>query len=284
LCLVLTSAALATNPARKLGFARDDNTVWVANLDGTGARKIAAGVDPDISPDGTKLAFNTEEKGTTRRIAIADLPTGEVTIFKDVPSDNSYGPLWSPDGTKLLFYVLIDETWDIGVANADGSAFHILKKGGPNDHSYFSACWMPDGRSLFCQDLENLYHIGLDGAVIKQWPLRTLFTEGDMDSGVRFGVSPDGRTLLVELSSGDASGRKDWDGPAPSIWAMDVATGSTRKVTPVFWWEPCWVTKDDFVCISQGAKEKRPSIYRVWLDGKKRKLLVKNGTDPSVSK
>ena len=283
--LLLASAGFAADAPRKIAFERDDDTVWVANLDGSGAKKIArSAVDPDISPDGTKVAFNTEDKSPARRIAVADLATGKTTLFKDVPSDNCFGPVWAPDGAKLLFYILLDSAWDIGLVNADGSGFRILKKGGSGSHSYFSACWMPDGQSLYCQDLENLYHIGLDGAVIQQWPLQKLFAAGDMDSNMRFDVSPDGGTLLVELNSGADPGRKDWDGPAPSIWAMDLATQTTKNLTPIFWWEPCWLTASEFLCISEGPKEKQPSIYRRTLDGKTRNLLIKNATDPSVSK
>ena len=65
---------------------------------------------------------------------------------------------------------------------------------------------------------------------------------------------------------------------------MDLATEKTRKVTPLFWWEPCWMSADEFLCIYQGASEKRPSIYRVSLDGKTRKLLSKNAINPSVSR
>jgi len=245
ICLLLASSAVAADTPRKIAFERGDNSVWVANLDGAGAKKIAAGVDPCISPDGTKLAFNTESN--TRFIAVADIATRKVAVFKNVPSDNSYGPVWAPDGRKLLFNIFIGSDWDIGLVNADGSGFRVLKKAGPNSHSYFSACWMPDGQSLYCQDIENLYHIGLDGAVIKQWPLQKLFIKSDMNSNSRLDVSPDGRMLLAEVDADEDSGRKDWDGPPPEIQVMDLATESTRKVTPIFWWEPCWITPDEFL-------------------------------------
>ena len=279
--LLLASAA---HGAPRLAFERNDGTVWVANLDGTGAKKIAAGVYPDISPDGTKLAFNTEEKSPVRHIKVVDLATGAATVFKNVPSDNAFGPVWAPDGKELLFYILIKDDWDLALANADGSAFRILKAGGPNSQMYCSACWMPDGRSLYCQDMTTLYHIGRDGAVIKQWPLQKLFTAGDMDSSTHFDVSPDGTTLLVDLNGGAEVTRKGWDGPAPEVWAMDLGTEKTRKLTPPFWWAPRWISNEEYLCISEGAREKQPSIYRVSLDGKTRKLVVKNASNPSASR
>src|SRR5437868_6635806 len=86
-------AARAADGPRKLAFERGA-AVWVASLDGTGATKIAAGASPDISPDGMKLAFNTDEPSTklpVRHIAVTDLASGKTTVFKDVPSDNSFG-------------------------------------------------------------------------------------------------------------------------------------------------------------------------------------------------
>ena len=46
---------------RHIAFERD-NAVYIANPDGTNERKIADGIFPAISPDGTRVAFNTVEK------------------------------------------------------------------------------------------------------------------------------------------------------------------------------------------------------------------------------
>jgi TolB protein len=108
---------------------------WVANLDGTAAKKIVAGSLPNISSDGTRLAFNTDQNSKTRpgperRIAVADLANGKVTILKDIPSDNCFGPVWSPDGSKLAFFIMADKEWHLGLVNADGSGFRFAKNAG----------------------------------------------------------------------------------------------------------------------------------------------------------
>ena len=128
-CLGL--AALAAGTERKLAFERG-NSVWVANVDGTAAKKIAAGDLPNISPDGSRLAFNTNEDSKTRpgperHIAVADLATGKVTVFKDIPSDNCFGPVWSPDGSKIAFSIMAEKEWHLGLVNADGSGFRFVK-------------------------------------------------------------------------------------------------------------------------------------------------------------
>src|SRR5207245_858995 len=104
--------ALAASPAsvfcdgRQIAFERDQ-AVWIANLDGTGEKKIAEGIFPAISPDGTRVAFNRTEKTSdttyARHIAVVDVATGKIEVFKDVPSGNSYYPSWTADGKQILF-------------------------------------------------------------------------------------------------------------------------------------------------------------------------------------
>ena len=94
-CIAITLAGLSATafPAdRHMAFERN-NAVYVANPDGTNEKKIADGIFPAISPDGTRVAFNTVEKTSdttyARHMAVADIATGKVTVFKDVPSENS---------------------------------------------------------------------------------------------------------------------------------------------------------------------------------------------------
>jgi TolB protein len=135
-----------------IAFERN-NAVWIANLDGTGVKKIADGIFPAISLDGTQVAFNTVEKtsDTTyiRHIAVVDIAAGKTTVFKDVPSDNSYYPTWSPDGKRILFTLRQNEVWDLGLINADGTDFRVLKKGDPNEVTRYSPIWARDGQSVF---------------------------------------------------------------------------------------------------------------------------------------
>jgi hypothetical protein len=50
-----------------------------------------------------------------------------------------------------------------------------------------------------------------------------------------------------------------------------------------FVWEPFWLSANEFLCIIQKENEKQASIYRMSLDGKNPKLLVKHARTPSVS-
>ena len=83
--IILLAFVLANSSAsvfcsdRHIAFERNQ-AVWIANLDGTGEKKIADGMFPAISPDGTRVAFNTIEKTSdrtyVRHIAVIDVATG----------------------------------------------------------------------------------------------------------------------------------------------------------------------------------------------------------------
>jgi hypothetical protein len=48
-------------------------------------------------------------------------------------------------------------------------------------------------------------------------------------------------------------------------------------------WQPFWLSANEFLCIIQKEKENEASIYRMSLDGKNPKLLVKHARTPTAS-
>ena len=131
LLIALPLTGSASEFQQRIAFERDD-FVWVANRDGTDAKKIAVGSFPSISPDAKRVVFTTTEKtGNTynRHIAVADVATGMTSRFNEVPSKNVYYATWSPDGKRILFTLRVNEVWDLGVIDADGANFRTIKKG-----------------------------------------------------------------------------------------------------------------------------------------------------------
>ncbi len=284
----LASLSATAFPAdRQIAFERN-GAAYIANLDGTAEKKIADGIFPAISPDGTRVAFNTVEKsGTTyvRHVAVVEIETGKITVFKDVPSDNSYYPTWSADGKRILFTLRQNEIWDLGLINADGTGFRVLKKGDPKEVTRYSPIWARDGQSIFCEDMTNIYRLGLDGTVIAQWTINKIIPNGDMSGDGRIDVSPDGKRLLLSIDMGEESGRKDWDGPLPALWAFDLQSQKATRLTSkkLFGWDGCWIDNDNILFLSQAAGEKEASIYRMSTNGKNLKRLIKGARMPSVS-
>jgi TolB protein len=286
--LLLSGAASSFAFLQMIAFERNQ-AVWIANLDGTGEKKIADGIFPAISPDGTRVAFNTVEKTSdtsyVRHIAVVELATGKLNVFKDVPSDNSYYPTWTADGKQILFTTRPHEVWDLVAINSDGTNFHVLKPGVQNEVTRYSPIWAHDGQSVFCEDMTNVYQLGLDGAVRAQWKINKIVPKGDMSGDGRIDVSPDGKRLLLSIEMGEESGSKDWDGPLPSLWSFDLQSQKATRLTPkkLFGWDGVWIDNNNILFLSKAAGEKEDSIYRMSIDGKNVKRLIKNGRFPSVS-
>ena len=141
--------------------------------------------------------------------------------------------------------------------------------------------WASDGKSIFSYDFENLYQIDLDGNVLKKWELSKVLTErGKYGDAQVFGlsISPDGKTLLIDVDLG---------GPA-AVYAFDLATEKTSRVTSNkdVAIESCWLTNDEFLCVLFKDKAKpsnMPSVYRISVNDKVAKLVIKDARNPSVS-
>ena len=73
LAFALAGFGVTAFPAdQRIAFERND-PVYIANLDGTGEKKIAQGIFSAISPDGARVAFNTVEKQATQLTCVTSL-------------------------------------------------------------------------------------------------------------------------------------------------------------------------------------------------------------------
>jgi TolB protein len=106
-----------------------------------------------------------------------------------------------------------------------------------------------------------------------------------MSGDGRITVSPDGKFLLLSIDMGEEHNRKDWDGPLPALWTLEIATQKAVRMTPktLFGWDGCWIANDNVLFLSQATGEKSASIYRMSIDGKNLKRLIKNARFPTVS-
>jgi TolB protein len=287
--LCVAFSALVEAGQRKIAYDRNGK-IFIADVDGTHSKKIAEGDWPEISPDSTRVAFNTEgdaknRPGPERHIAIADVASGKFTVVPNIPSDNCFGPVWSPDGKQLAFSIMTDQAWHLGLVNVDGSGFRLVKNAELKPDAFGAPEWARDGKSIFCHDLDNIYQIDLDGTVLKKWELSKILTDASMNGGDRLSISPDGKALLMDVDTGSEHERKDWDGPQPAVEKLDLDADKAVRVTgrDDYVWEPFWLNVNEFLCIMQKENEKQASIYRMSLDSKNPKLLVKDARTPTAS-
>ena len=285
-----TSVSAQDKSTRKLTFERD-NGIWIANIDGSSEKKLATGQSPDLSPDGTKLVYSSSSglgKDMQHHIAIIDLTTNQTAILKDIPNDDCVEPSWSHDGKQLLFKFYVTDAWHIGVDNADGTGFRDVQASDPKHNDYWSMAWAADGKSFYTQDMVNLYQLDLNAKVIKQWAIDKLVPHGGMSGGIRLDASPDGKSLLMDVEM-DEKERKDWDGPPPSIWLLDLATEKATRLTPpsLYAWDSHWLqAPDSILFVSANPGEDAEWVYRMSTkgQGKDKQLLIKNGINPGSSR
>jgi Tol biopolymer transport system component len=239
--LCATAAASATPPGDngKLAFRRwlDPGRTWGAIFtsepDGSGIRQIThpprrvADVEPDWSPDGTKIVFQRIDldgcgRGCeTDEIVVMSSDGSHLTrIGYDPPGKgcvrgtNTAGgvcravPVWSPDGEQIAFQCQVQPSAGdpgysrICVMDADGSDVRELPQDPPTGLDDGQPAWSADGRQLAfargVRDERAVFVMDADGSDPRQvtpWALR----------GGQPDWSPDGR-LLVLYSNRDGSG------------------------------------------------------------------------------
>jgi len=73
--------------------------IYIVNADGSGLRRLTDGIDPALSPDGTRVAF--ARWGSPHGVFVLDLRTGQEQRIASV--NRPRGPTWSSDGARLGF-------------------------------------------------------------------------------------------------------------------------------------------------------------------------------------
>jgi TolB protein len=274
--------APAAGSTRHLCFSRDSG-VWIANLDGSGAHKIVTGDDPAISPDGARIAYTETGKGGMRHIALIEVSSGRKVVFRNLPSDNAYGPVWSHDGQRILFNIFTENHWRLGLIGMDGSGFQFVPAPPAITQDLFSPAWADDN-SIFAQDLTNIYQIDLRGEALAQWKISDALPNADMNSNDRIVRSDDGKSFLVDADLNEEGPIKSWEGPPPAIFLFDISAGKARRISPakVYAWDPFWIDAATYLCNST-IDGRHFGIYKASLSGEKPQLVINNASSVTVS-
>jgi dipeptidyl aminopeptidase/acylaminoacyl peptidase len=168
-----------------------------------------------ISPDGKRVAAERTDRETQNKdIWLLDVASGATTRFTSDPGWDAF-PLWSPDGSRIIFTSNRSGVYDLYQKPSSGAGNEVLlyrstEGKGPNS-------WSPDARFLIYYSLGQPTH------------LRLLAAEGPADrmptplvdpkfSSVTGRFSPDGHWIAY---SSNESGKNEI-----SVRPFDAATGS----------------------------------------------------------
>lgn len=281
ICALLT--CITAQAAQIISFERGE-LIWIANLDGSNAKKLTKGSYPQISPDGKYIAFNIENNtnSISRFIKIMEITSGKIKQLKNIPTDNSFNPTWSPDSKKLLFNTFVDNDWHLALINSDDSGYELIQ----NTKGEFSPAWAIDNKSFFSHDLETIYWMDIKGNIIKKWPLKTIIGNADMSSASRIQVSPDGKKLIMDIDMREIIHIKNWDEPPPALWMYNIVTNKSTRLTPkgLLAWSPFWINSEDYVFTTQKPNEKNSTLYRGSIKYTSFLPIINNVRAPSISR
>jgi DNA-binding winged helix-turn-helix (wHTH) protein/Tol biopolymer transport system component len=132
-----------------------ERSIWKANQDmservrltmpSMEVRELGGG-----SPDGKHLLFNGRERGGTWKAYLAPARGGPPQPLALADSGQQFGPMWSPDGNRVLFTQATDDTTqgfkggDIRLFDMRTRQVEIL----PDSKGLFGVCWLADGRHM----------------------------------------------------------------------------------------------------------------------------------------
>jgi Tol biopolymer transport system component len=100
--------------------------------------------NPDYSPDGRKIAFQSERTGV-EEIWVSE-SDGSDPVQMTHLGTHAGGPRWSPDGQRIAFHGLQGDDWDVYVVDADGS---VPRKLTDDPAADTEPSWSRDGRWIY---------------------------------------------------------------------------------------------------------------------------------------
>ena len=133
----------------KIAFLRSDNNIYLANIDGSNVTQLTSAgqdSDPKWSPDGTKIAFS-------RTGYIVMIPSAGGAIQQVTNGGSDTFPAWSPDGSKIAF----NRSGKICIGMADTNLTAPTQI--TTDSTNSAPSWSPSGNKIAYEKSSGTYDI-----------------------------------------------------------------------------------------------------------------------------
>jgi Tol biopolymer transport system component/DNA-binding winged helix-turn-helix (wHTH) protein len=222
--IVLAAAAIVIAHLRSdaAAAARASRT-WTV-----GARRVitsdpGAERRPQLSPDGTRVAFAAPDPVATTRVVVRSIEPSQVVHITHGGDTQEMLPAWSPDGTRIAFERVDEDACTMYVASSLGGDEREVGACRDVTVNYFD--WTPDGRGLITAQSPTgggelaLVKLDLDSG--EREFLKYARTDADQDLEPHY--SPDGR--FIAFRRGVA--------PYSDLYVMPSAGGDVRQVTHI---------------------------------------------------
>lgn len=245
--------------------------------------KLAKGNFPALSHDGKQAAYVTPIDATNAEpesvsIRVVDIASGKNSGIFAAKAWASH-LTWSPKGDWLaLTLAYLNGKRELEVISADGSTQRKIIGGGEQGASdIFSSVWAPDGKSIFFQDMENLFQVGLNGRVIAKTPLGVIVGEKEsITSSDTFVPSPVDQNLLAYTRSvpGTKLFEREFGEPNTALFIYNLQTKTRKRVTALdlLALDPVWSRDGRYIYFSgyhdrEGKAAYPFKIFRINPDG-----------------
>ena len=236
------------------------NTYLDRLIAGEAIGATVANKDPDVSPDGSKVAFASDRTGDWEIYVVGTDGTGLARVTFD--RGNDARPVWSPDGSKIAFESDRDDNWEIYVANADGTNPTRLTDDPGADRN---PVWSPDGSQIaFDSDREgntDVYTVNAeDGSELT----RITMHDAVDDQPTR---SPDGTRIAF----------RSWRDDDSEIYAVNLDMTDLARLTssPGDDTRPSW-SPDGARILFSSTRDGNEEIYVMNADGSEAARLTEN--------
>ena len=227
------------------GFRRGGDaemSVFTIAGDGGNVKRLVAGEQPTISPDGKKIAF-LRVVGPNRQYREVFVMDSDGTNVRQVTDDKSFDsqPTFSPDGTELAFVSdgrvgKEPESSQIFLITVSGSDEVQLTKGGPRGMADANSepGFAPTGNRIV------FIHIGDHGPGIETIKTdgsdRTVLGKGDsFDNPSHPSYAPDGRRIVFEATAASGGRTNVYTfGPTNGSDLDKINKGDTEAFEPAY--------------------------------------------------